>query len=89
MFFMNKVVRTIEFSAGLDAAVERLAQETKKSPSEIVNAAVEDLIAGTDDLAIELERWAEYERTGKALDENEFQAAVEAMKARNKPAPTT
>ncbi|MFM9863185.1 MAG: hypothetical protein ACKVRO_06225 [Micropepsaceae bacterium] len=81
---MNKVVRTIEFSAALDAAVARLAEETKKSPAEIVTAAVEDLIAGTDDLAVELERWAEYERTGEALDEAEFYSAVQAMKARNK-----
>lgn len=86
---MNKVARTIEFSAALDAAVERLAQETNRSPAEIVTAAVEDLIAGTEDLTIEFERWAEYERTGEALDETEFHAAVQAMKARNKAAPPT
>lgn len=86
---MNKVVRTIEFSAALDAAVERLAQETNRSPAEIVTAAVEDMISGTEDLTIESERWAEYERTGEALDEADFHAAVQAMKARNRAAPPT
>ncbi len=54
-----------------------------------MTAAVEDMISGTEDLTIESERWAEYERTGEALDEADFHAAVQAMKARNRAAPPT
>lgn len=49
---MNKVIRTVEISAELDAAVERLAHETARTPSEIVSAAVEQLLASSDDLAL-------------------------------------
>ena len=51
---MSKVIRTIEISADLDTAVERLAKESARTPSEIVVTAVEQLLADTDDLTVEL-----------------------------------
>lgn len=65
---MNKVVRTIKIASKLDAAVERRAKETRRTPSDIVADAIEQLLADEEDLSIELERWAEYERTGEAID---------------------
>jgi predicted transcriptional regulator len=82
---MNKVIRTIEMPADLDAAVERLARDTARTPSEIVSAAVEHLLADNDDLDIELARWAEYERTGEALDEDDVAARLALLKQRQTP----
>ena len=86
---MNKVIRTIEMPADLDAAVERMAKDTARTPSEIVLAAVEQLLADNDDLEIELARWAEYERTGEALEEEEVLARLNALKQRNQQTPAT
>jgi predicted transcriptional regulator len=86
---MNKVIRTIEMPADLDAAVERMARDTARTPSEIVSTAVEQLLAANDDLEIEMGRWAEYERTGLALDEDEVAARLNALKQRNRQTPTT
>ena len=79
---MSKVTRTIEISADLDAAVERLAEDSAQTPSEIVSVAVEQLLANTDDLTIELARWAEYERTDEAMEEDDVLARLEALKHR-------
>lgn len=79
---MNKVIRTIEISTEIDAAVERLAKDTARSPTELLSQAVEEFLAKNDDLTVELERWAEFERTGVALSEEEFLASVEKMKQR-------
>ena len=68
---MNKVMRTVEMSTELDAAVERMAKDMSRTPSEIVSEAVEKLLADNDDLVIEIARWAEFERTGEAMDEAE------------------
>ena len=68
---MNKVIRTVEMSTELDAAVERMAKDMSRTPSEIVSEAVEKLLADNDDLVIEIARWAEFERTGEAMDEAE------------------
>lgn len=65
---MNKVVRTIKIAQELDAAVERLAKETRRTPSDVVSDAIEQLLANDEDVTIELERLAEYERTGEAID---------------------
>lgn len=82
---MNKVIRTIEMPADLDAAIERLAKDTARTPSEIVSAAVEHLLADNDDLDIEMARWAEYERTGEALEEDEVAARLATLKQRQTP----
>jgi predicted transcriptional regulator len=84
---MNKVIRTIEMPADLDAAVERMAKDTARTPSEIVSAAVEQLLADNDDLEIEMARWAEYERTGVALDEDEVATRLHVLKQRNRQTP--
>ena len=86
---MNKVIRTIEMPADLDAAVERMARDTARTPSEIVLTAVEQLLANNDDLEIEMARWAEYERTGEALDEEEVLAKLNALKQRDRQTPAT
>jgi predicted transcriptional regulator len=86
---MNKVIRTIEMPADLDAAVERMAKDTARTPSEIVSAAVEQLLADNDDLEIEMARWAEFERTGEALDEEEVLAKLKALKRHNRQTPET
>jgi predicted transcriptional regulator len=65
---MNKVVRKIEISPRLDATLERMAKESRRTPSEIVADAVRQLLAANKRLAIDLERWAEYERTGQSID---------------------
>lgn len=65
---MNKVVRTIKIASKLDAAVERLAKEKRRTPSDIVSDAIKHLLAHDEDVTIELERLAEYERTGEAID---------------------
>jgi predicted transcriptional regulator len=80
---MNKVTRTIEISSDLDAAVERLAADSARTPSEIVAEAVEQLLADNDDLSVEMARWAEYERTGDALDEADVEARLEELKRGN------
>jgi len=77
---MNKVVRTFEIPVEIADAVERLSKDTQRTPSEIVADAVEQLIADADDLTIELERWAEYERTGEAIDLEEMRDRLDAMK---------
>lgn len=65
---MNKIVRTIEIDRNLDAAVERLAKERRRTPSQIVSEAIENLLAYDEDVSIDLERLAEYERTGEAME---------------------
>jgi len=86
---MSKVIRTIEMPADLDAAVERMAKDTARTPSEIVSAAVEQLLADNEDLAIELARWAAYERTGDAIEEEEVSDRLRALKQRNRQIPAT
>lgn len=65
---MNKIVRKFEVSKAVDAVIDRLAKDTARTPSQIVTDAIERLRAEYDDLSIEAERWAEYERTGEAID---------------------
>lgn len=79
---MNKVVRTIEISADIDAAVERLAKDTERTPAEVFAAAVEHFIADMDDISIDLERWAEYERTGVSLSLEEVRERLDKLKQR-------
>ena len=73
---MTKVVRTIEFPARLDAAVERMAKDTRRTPSDIVSQAVERMIADSNDLAIDMERWAAYERTGVSISLEEAEVQI-------------
>ncbi len=86
---MKKVIRTVEMSAELDAAVERMAKDTARTPSEIVSAAVEQLLADNDDLVIEIARWAEYERTGEAMEEEEVSDRLRSLKQRHRQTPAT
>lgn len=79
---MNKVLRTFEISAELDAAIERLAKESGRTREEMLTEAIERYVADPDDIAIDLDRLAEFERTGEALSEEELRASVEAMKQR-------
>lgn len=79
---MNKVVRSFEVSAEIDAAIKRLAKGNARTPSEVVSDAIEQLLAEQDDLSVELARWSEYERTGKAMD---LEDARKRLKARLKP----
>jgi predicted transcriptional regulator len=81
---MNKIVRTIEIDPELDAAVQRLATDTHRTPSEIVSDAIEKLIEVDDDLTIELARLAEYERTGEDLDEVEVRRRLDELKRRRR-----
>lgn len=81
---MSKIIRTVEVSAEIDAAIERLAKDTAQTPSQIVADAVERLLADYDDLSVDLERLAEYDRTGEALDEEEVARRIEALKQRNR-----
>lgn len=76
---MNKVVRTIKIASKLDAAVERLAKETRRTPSDVVSDAIKQLLAHDEDVTIELERLAEYERTGEALDLEEVRDRLKAQ----------
>lgn len=76
-------------SAELDAAVERMAKDTARTPSEIVSAAVEQLLADNDDLVIEIARWAEYERTGEAMEEEEVSDRLRSLKQRHRQTPAT
>jgi predicted transcriptional regulator len=84
---MNTVVRTFEIPVELADAVERLAKETRRTPSEVVSEAVEQLVTDIDDVAIDLERWAEYERTGEAIDLEEMRGQLEAIKQRRRKTP--
>ena len=76
---MNKVVRTIKIASKLDAAVERLAKETRRTPSDVVADAIEQFLADEDDLSIEFERLAEYERTGEAIDLEDARKRLKAQ----------
>jgi predicted transcriptional regulator len=78
---MEKVIRTIELSAGVAAAVDRLAAEMGRPSSDVLLQAVEDFLANCDDLTVELERLAEYERTGISLSLEEVRENI-AKKAR-------
>ena len=68
---MNKVVRKFEVSRAVGAAIDRIAKDTARTPSQIVSDAIEQLQAEYDDLSVEIERWAEYERTGESIDLDE------------------
>lgn len=85
---MNKIVRTIEIDPVLDAAVQRLATDTRRTPSEIVSDAIEKLIEADDELMIELARLAEYEKTGADFDEDEMRRRLDEMKLRRRPSAT-
>jgi predicted transcriptional regulator len=76
---MNKVVRTIKIASKLDAAVERLAKETRRTPSDVVANAIEQFLVDEEDLSIELERWAEYERTGESIDLEDVRKRLKAQ----------
>ena len=75
---MNKIVRKFEVSKGIDAAIDKLAMETARTPSQIVVDAIEQLQADYDDLSIEAARWAEYERTGDSMDLDEARRKLKA-----------
>lgn len=79
---MSKVLRTIEIPAELDAALEQLAKDSGRTREEMLTEALERYVADPDDIALDLDRLAEYERTGVALSEEEFREAVEKMKLR-------
>ena len=84
---MNKVLRTIKIASKLDAAVERLAKEKRRTPSDIVSDAIEHLLAHDEDITIELERLAEYERTGEAIDlKSESSASSKGSRRHQSPA---
>jgi predicted transcriptional regulator len=82
---MNKVVRKIQISAELDAAIEQMARDTHRTPSEVVTEAVEQMFSDLDDLAVDLERWAEYERTGESIDAEDMRRLLEEMKQHRRP----
>lgn len=85
---MNKIVRTIEIDPELDAAVQRLATDTHRTPSEIVTDAIKKLLQDDDDLTIELARLAEFEKTGEDFDEEEVRHRLdEMMRRRGQAAP--
>ena len=65
---MKKIVREIEVPKRVDAAIDRLAKRTSRTPSQVVSEAIERLQANYEDLSVELARFAEYERTGEAID---------------------
>ena len=79
---MNKVLRTIEISAELDAAIERLAKESGRTREEMLAEAIERYVADPDDIAIDLGRLAEYERTGETLNLVEVRARLDKLKQR-------
>ncbi|MFM9864586.1 MAG: hypothetical protein ACKVRO_13355 [Micropepsaceae bacterium] len=74
---MNKVHRTFEISAELDAAVERLAKESGRTLEGILTEALERFVADPDDIAIDLDRLAEYERTGESFSLQEVRERLE------------
>lgn len=76
---MNKIVRKFEVSKAVDAAIDRIAKDTSRTPSQIVDDAIERLQIEYDDLSIEAERWAEYERTGKAIDLEDVRKRLKAQ----------
>lgn len=76
---MNKIVRKFEVSKAVDAAIDRIAKDTSRTPSQIVADAIERLQIEYDDLSIEAERWAEYERTGKAIDLEDVRKRLKAQ----------
>lgn len=75
------MARTIEIERELDAAVERIAKNSQRSPSDVVSDAIEYLLSAEEDVSIELERLAEFERTGEAIDEDEMRQRLDTMKA--------
>jgi predicted transcriptional regulator len=79
---MNKVVRTIEIPAELDAALEQLAKESGRTREEMLTEALERFVADPDDIAIDLDRLAEFERTGEALSLEEVEERLDKLKQR-------
>jgi predicted transcriptional regulator len=79
---MNKVVRTIEISTELDAALEQLAKESGRTREEMLTEALERFVADPDDIAIDLDRLAEFERTGEALSLEEVEERLDKLKQR-------
>jgi predicted transcriptional regulator len=79
---MSKVLRTIEIPAELDAALEQLAKESGRTREEMLTEAIERYVADPDDIAIDLDRLAEYERTGEALSLEEVRAHLDKLKQR-------
>ncbi len=79
---MNKVLRTFEIPAELDAAIERLAKESGRTREEMLTEAIERYVADPDDIAIDLDRLAEYERTGEALSLEEVKARLDKLRQR-------
>lgn len=76
---MNKIVRKFEVSKSVDAAIDRIVKDTSRTPSQIVADAIERLQSDYDDLSIEAERWAEYERTGEAIDLEDVRKRLNAQ----------
>ncbi len=84
---MSKVARTIEIEGELDAALERLATSTQRSPSDVVSEAIEYLLSAEEDVLIDLQRLAKFERTGEAIDADEMRHRLDEMMAgRRQPA---
>ena len=79
---MNKVVRTFEIPAELDAAIEQLAKESGRTREEMLTEALERFVADPDDIALDLDRLAEYERTGEALSLEEVEERLDKLKQR-------
>lgn len=76
---MNKIVRKFEVSKSVDAAIDRIAKDPSRTPSQIVADAIERLQSEYDDLSIEAGRWAEYERTGEAIDMEDVRKRLKAQ----------
>lgn len=61
------VKRTIELSADIDAALEKVAAAGSQSPSQIVESALISFLNDAAESAEDAERWARYLRTRKAV----------------------
>jgi predicted DNA-binding protein len=79
---MSKVLRTFEIPAELDAVLEQLAKESGRTHEEMLTEAIERYVADPDDIAIDLDRLAEYERTGEALSLEEVRKRLDKLKQR-------
>lgn len=76
---MSTVKRLIELNSDTDSALVKAASATGLSPSAFVESALEQLLAGGDDLAEEMQRWAAFERDGKAVAAEDVNAWIDSL----------
>jgi len=75
---MNKIVRTIEIPAKMDAGLRQRAEASGVEITQVIEDALGRYLEDIDDVAEDERRWAQYERDGKSISGDAVKAWIDS-----------